>query len=115
MDASQTRLDRKTIRAVIALLIGAIAAILVSTMVTLAIPTLSKDFSVDASTVQWVTTAYLLAMAVAIPTTGWAESRWGGKRAWMGALVIFLAGSVLCACAWAVSYSHLPLPKNMDM
>lgn len=100
MDASQTRLDGKTIRAVIALLIGAIAAILVSTMVTLAIPTLSKDFSVDASTIQWVTTAYLLSMAVAIPTTGWAESRWGGKRAWMGALVIFLAGSVLCACAW---------------
>jgi EmrB/QacA subfamily drug resistance transporter len=50
--------------------------------------------------VQWVTTGYLLAMAVAIPVTGWAESRWGGKRVWMAALVLFIAGSVLCAVAW---------------
>ncbi|MGH3295481.1 MAG: MFS transporter [Trebonia sp.] len=39
-------------------------------------------------------------MAVAIPVTGWAESRWGGKRAWMAALVLFVAGSVLCALSW---------------
>ena len=50
--------------------------------------------------VQWVTTGYLLAMAVAIPVTGWAESRWGGKRVWMAALMLFVAGSVLCAVAW---------------
>jgi predicted MFS family arabinose efflux permease len=40
-------------------------------------------------------------MAVAIPVTGWAESRWAGKRVWMAALVLFVAGSVLCAVAWS--------------
>jgi MFS family permease len=39
-------------------------------------------------------------MAVAIPVTGWAESRWGGKRVWLAALVLFVGGSVLCALAW---------------
>jgi EmrB/QacA subfamily drug resistance transporter len=51
-------------------------------------------------TIQWVATGYLVAMAVAIPTTGWAESRWGGKRVWMAALLLFVLGSVLCALAW---------------
>ena len=40
-------------------------------------------------------------MAVAIPITGWAESRWGGKRVWMAALLLFVLGSVLCALSWS--------------
>jgi len=42
-------------------------------------------------------------MAVAIPTTGWAENRWGGKRLWMAALVLFVLGSVLSAVAWSAA------------
>jgi EmrB/QacA subfamily drug resistance transporter len=86
--------------AVLALIVGGIAAILDSTMVTLALHTLVVSLHTTDGTIQWVTTGYLLAMAVAIPVTGWAESRWGGKRAWMAALVIFVAGSVLCALSW---------------
>ena len=86
--------------AVLALIVGGIAAILDSTMVTLALRTLVVRLHSTDGAIQWVTTGYLLAMAVAIPVTGWAESRWGGKRAWMTALVIFVAGSVLCALSW---------------
>jgi len=86
--------------AVLALIVGGIAAILDSTMVTLALHTLVVRLHSTDGAIQWVTTGYLLAMAVAIPVTGWAESRWGGKRAWMAALVIFVAGSVLCALSW---------------
>jgi EmrB/QacA subfamily drug resistance transporter len=86
--------------AVLALIVGGIAAILDSTMVTLALHTLAVRLHSTDGTIQWVTTGYLLAMAVAIPVTGWAESRWGGKRAWMAALVIFVTGSVLCALSW---------------
>jgi EmrB/QacA subfamily drug resistance transporter len=86
--------------AVLALIVGGIAAILDSTMVTLALHTLVVRLHSTDGTIQWVTTGYLLAMAVAIPVTGWAESRWGGKRAWMAALVLFVAGSALCALSW---------------
>jgi EmrB/QacA subfamily drug resistance transporter len=86
--------------AVLALIVGGIAAILDSTMVTLALHTLTASLHATDGTIQWVTTGYLLAMAVAIPVTGWAESRWGGKRTWMAALVVFVAGSVLCALSW---------------
>jgi len=83
-----------------ALIVGGVAAILDSTMVTLAIHTLVIKLHSSDGTIQWVTTGYLLAMAVAIPATGWAETRWGGKRVWMAALVLFVVGSVLCAVSW---------------
>jgi EmrB/QacA subfamily drug resistance transporter len=87
-------------RAVLALIIGGIAAILDTTIVTIALHTLVVKLHSSVGTIQWVSTAYLLALAVAIPVTGWAEARFGGKRAWMAALVIFVAGSVLCAVSW---------------
>ena len=58
-----------------------------------------EAFQVSEAAVQWVSTAYLLALAVAIPVVGWAEERFGGRRCWMTGLVIFLFGSFL----WAVS------------
>jgi EmrB/QacA subfamily drug resistance transporter len=87
-------------RAVLALIIGGIAAILDTTIVTIALHTLVIKLHSTVGTIQWVSTAYLLALAVAIPVTGWAEARWGGKRAWMAALLIFVGGSVLCAVSW---------------
>jgi EmrB/QacA subfamily drug resistance transporter len=86
--------------ATLALIIGGIAAILDTTIVTIALHTLVLRLHSTVGTIQWVSTAYLLALTVAIPVTGWAEARWGGKRAWMAALVIFVVGSVLCAVSW---------------
>jgi EmrB/QacA subfamily drug resistance transporter len=97
---AEAKLSPQVRMALMALIIGGIAAILDSTMVTLAIHTLVGDLHSSDGTIQWVTTGYLLAMAVAIPTTGWAEARWGGKRVWMFALVLFVLGSVLCAVSW---------------
>lgn len=82
------------------LIIGGFAAVLDSTIVAIAIDTLADAFDVPVSTIQWVSTAYLLALAVAIPLVGWAQSRVGGKRLWIIALSVFLLGSILCATAW---------------
>jgi EmrB/QacA subfamily drug resistance transporter len=100
-EAAETKLPPQVWKALLALIVGGIAAILDSTMVTLALHTLVVSLHSTDGTIQWVTTGYLLAMAVAIPVTGWAESRWGGKRVWMAALVIFVLGSVLCALSWS--------------
>jgi EmrB/QacA subfamily drug resistance transporter len=87
-------------RAVTALIIGGIAAILDTTIVTIALHTLAIKLHSTVGTIQWVSTAYLLALAVAIPVTGWAEARLGGRRAWVTALLIFVVGSALCAVSW---------------
>ncbi|GAB3134127.1 MDR family MFS transporter [Microbispora hainanensis] len=99
-ETTEAKLSPQVKNALIALIVGGIAAILDSTMVTLAIHTLVVKLHTNAGTIQWVTTGFLLAMAVAIPVTGWAERRWGGKRVWMAALVLFVLASVLCAAAW---------------
>jgi len=101
--ADSAKLTPAVRNALLALIIGGIAAILDSTMVTLALHTLVVRLHSTDGTIQWVTTGYLLAMAVAIPLTGWAESRWGGKRVWMAALLLFVLGSVLCALSWSAT------------
>jgi EmrB/QacA subfamily drug resistance transporter len=98
--AEAAKLTPAVRNALLALIIGGVAAILDSTMVTIALHTLVVSLHSTDGAIQWVTTGYLLAMAVAIPVTGWAEARWGGKRVWMAALLLFVVGSVLCAVAW---------------
>src|SRR5690242_11786566 len=44
----------------------------------------------------------MLAFATVIPLTGWAAERFGARRAWIFALLLFLAGSVLAGAAWSI-------------
>ncbi|MFI9175943.1 MDR family MFS transporter [Streptomyces lincolnensis] len=81
------------------LVLGALAPLLDSTIVAIAIHTLGTDLHAGTSTVQWVSTAYLLALAMVVPVSGWAARRFGARRVWLGALTLFLAGSLLCALA----------------
>jgi EmrB/QacA subfamily drug resistance transporter len=58
------------------------------------------SYHVSVATVQWVTTAYLLALGMAVPVTGWLLDRFGGRRIWIGALAVFLAGSIGASLTW---------------
>ncbi len=81
--------------------LGAIMVILDSTIVTVAIETLGRDLHATLSTISWVSTAYLLALAIVIPLTGWAVERFGATRMWLASLALFLVGSALCGAAWS--------------
>jgi EmrB/QacA subfamily drug resistance transporter len=83
--------------------LGSIMSILDTTIVAVALDTLGKDFHVAVSTIQWVTTGYLLALAVVIPVTGWAVDRVGAKPMWMMSLTLFIIGSSLCGVAWSAN------------
>jgi EmrB/QacA subfamily drug resistance transporter len=96
------RLDRAVLKLAAVLVLGALAPLLDSTIVTIAIHTLGIELHTSVSTVQWVSTAYLLALAMAVPITGWAANRFGAKRMWIIALALFLLGSMLCGVAWNI-------------
>lgn len=83
-----------------ALIVGGITAILDTTIVAIGLHTLTVEFDAPVSTIQWVSTGYLLALAIAIPFVSWAQGRFGGKRLWLFALSLFLLGSILSASAW---------------
>ncbi len=80
-------------------ILGMIMSILDTTIVNVALRTLSHDLHSPLSQVQWVITGYLLALAAVIPVTGWAARRFGAKQVYMTSLVLFTAGSALCGLA----------------
>jgi EmrB/QacA subfamily drug resistance transporter len=95
-----TALPPETRRVLTALIIGGVAAVLDTTIVSIALHTLVGALHSTVSQIQWVSTGYLLALGVVIPVVGWAQARFGGKRLWLAALTIFVTGSVLCSLAW---------------
>ncbi len=80
-------------------ILGMIMSILDTTIVNVALRTLGHELHSSISQIQWVVTGYLLALAAVIPITGWAARRYGAKRVYMTSLVLFTAGSALCAVA----------------
>jgi EmrB/QacA subfamily drug resistance transporter len=80
-------------------ILGMIMSILDTTIVNVALHTLRHDLHSSIAQVQWVITGYLLSLAAVIPVTGWAARRFGAKRVYMTSLVLFTAGSALCAVA----------------
>jgi EmrB/QacA subfamily drug resistance transporter len=81
--------------------VGTLMSILDTTIVNVAIDTLAREFHSPLSTVQWVVTGYMLALATVIPLTGWAAERFGTRRLWLASLGMFMAGSALCGLAWS--------------
>ncbi|MEV0641930.1 MDR family MFS transporter [Streptomyces sp. NPDC050619] len=99
---TQERLDPAVLRLAGILVLGALAPLLDSTIVSIAIHTLGTDLDASTAALQWVSTAYLLALATVVPVSGWAVERFGARRVWLGSLALFLAGSVLCGLAWNI-------------
>ena len=81
--------------------IGVIMSILDTTIVNVALETLSRELHAPLNTIQWVSTGYLLALATVIPLTGWMTERFGSKRIWMISVSLFGLGSALCGLAWS--------------
>ncbi len=99
---SPTRLDGAVLRLSAVVVTGTVTAMLDMTMVTVALTGLTRAFGAPVATVQWVNTAYLLAIAMVIPLVGRLAERFGARNMWLFALTVFLAGSALCGAAWSV-------------
>ncbi len=99
--ADSSVLDPALRRLATVTVLGSIMSILDTTIVAVALDVLGRDFKVSISTIQWVTTGYLLALAMVIPVSGWAVDRFGAKRIWVISVSLFMTGSVLCGLAWS--------------
>jgi DHA2 family lincomycin resistance protein-like MFS transporter len=86
--------------AVLRWLVGAtFIVILNETIIINAVPRLMTDFEVSARAASWLTTAFMLTMAVVIPVTGWFLQRVTTRQAFTFAMVVFAAGTILAAAA----------------
>jgi EmrB/QacA subfamily drug resistance transporter len=99
-DTTETeRLDPAFIKLAAILLTGVMAVAFDSTIVNVAIGTLSRDLHASLSATQWTVSAYVLALGMVVPVSGWAMDRFGAKQMWLLSLVMFMAGSLLCSSA----------------
>jgi EmrB/QacA subfamily drug resistance transporter len=97
--SASTKIERHVWVVCGVVILGMIMSILDTTIVNVALHTLSHDLHSPLSQVQWVITGYLLSLAAVIPVTGWAARRFGAKQVYMTSLVLFTAGSALCGLA----------------
>ncbi|MDI6023174.1 MDR family MFS transporter [Leucobacter sp. UT-8R-CII-1-4] len=98
--AGAAAIQRKKEQRVIWLLLGAaFVTMLNETVMGVAIPHLVTDLGVTLATAQWTTTAFMLTMAVIIPTTGWLLQRFTTRQVFIFAMSAFTIGTLIGAIA----------------
>ena len=78
------------------IMIGTFMAVLDATIVNVGLPKIMASFGVGLDKIEWVITAYMLAMAVMLPTSGWIADKFGYKKVYFFGLFLFTLGSFLC-------------------
>jgi DHA2 family lincomycin resistance protein-like MFS transporter len=81
------------------LVLATFVVILNETIMVNAIPRLMVELDVSARSAQWLSTAFMLTMAVVIPVTGWFLQRVTTRQAFLTAMTVFLSGTLLSALA----------------
>lgn len=74
---------------------GTVASILSSTIVNVAVPDLSRHFTLGQERAQWVSAGFMLAMTLSMLTTPWFLLRYGLRRTYTGAILLLLFGGVV--------------------
>ncbi|WP_054751011.1 DHA2 family efflux MFS transporter permease subunit [Lacticaseibacillus thailandensis] len=89
----------KVIAAVIATGLMSFCGVIVETSMNVTFPTLMKQFNVTTSTVQWMTTGYLLTVAIIVPLSATFKRRFKTKSLFITANLLFMAGVLIDATA----------------
>src|SRR3954464_8630547 len=79
--------------------IGAFITPFLGSSVTVALPTIGREFAMDAISLSWISTSYLLASAIVLLPAGRLGDIYGRKRLWLCGIVLYTACSLLCAAA----------------
>jgi len=95
------RLPATSVRVLAVLLVGAFVVILNETALNVALSRIMTDLSIDERTAQWLTTGFMLTMAVVIPITGWLMERFATRTVFTLAMSLFSVGTLVAALGWA--------------
>ena len=95
------RLDPAIWRVAAVAAIGSFMAQLDATVVNVSLSGLATELNASISTVQWVTSGYLLALALMLPLNSWLVDRIGAKNLYLSCFVAFTLSSALCGLAWS--------------
>ena len=89
------RADARLFLSILAAGLLSFTGVVIETAMNVTFPTLMEEFSVSTSTVQWLTTGYLLVLATVIPTSSYLKQRFPLKGLFVAGNLLFLTGTVL--------------------
>ncbi|HPG05103.1 MAG TPA: MFS transporter, partial [Rhodoblastus sp.] len=67
-----------------------------STIISTSLPAIAADLHEDPIALKLALTAYLLSLAIFIPASGWTADRFGARKVFRAAILVFAVGSILC-------------------
>ena len=97
MESFEKKIDAKLVLSILAAGIMSFSGVVVETAMNVTFPTLMKEFGIGTSTVQWITTGYLLILAVIIPASSYLKKRFTTKALFVTAISLFIVGTVMAA------------------
>ncbi|MEH7355039.1 DHA2 family efflux MFS transporter permease subunit [Neobacillus drentensis] len=99
MDQTIKKHDRPPYGIIAVLMVGAFISFLNNTLLNIALPSIMKDLNVEASTVQWLTTGFMLVNGVLIPISAFLIQKFSVRHIFIAAMVLFSAGTILAGFA----------------
>lgn len=81
------------------IIMSCIAASMLTTALTTALPSMIQDFSISVTTGQWLTSGYSLAMGIMMPLTAFLINRFPTRKLYLTAIIGVIIGLVLCVIA----------------
>src|SRR5579864_8753186 len=84
-------------------IIGAFLSQMDATVVNVSLSSLAPELHTTLSNIQWVTSGYLLALALTLPLSGWLVDRIGARALYLWCFAAFTLTSALCGLAWSAS------------
>lgn len=97
--AAREKLTREAVVIITVLVISTFTVILNEMLMVIALPRVMADLDLSTATAQWLTTAYMLTMAVVIPATGFLTERYRMRTVFTLAMSLFTAGTLVAAIA----------------
>ncbi len=96
---AKERIDPQVWKIAGVVMLAPLMAQLDSTVVNVSLSTLAEKLDTTLTTIQWVSSGYLLALALTLPLTGWLVDRVGARRVYLAAFSVFTLTSLLCGIA----------------
>ncbi|WP_204196651.1 DHA2 family efflux MFS transporter permease subunit [Staphylococcus sp. GDY8P35P] len=84
----------------VAMMFGMFIAILNQTLLNVALPVINNEFSISASTGQWLMTGFMLVNGILIPISAFLISKYSYRRLFLIAMTLFTIGSIICALSF---------------
>src|SRR6476659_10487328 len=88
----------------IAVTLAAVLELIDTSIVNVAIPHMMGNLGATLDEISWVSTGYIIANVIVIPTSGWLSAYFGRKRYFTGSILLFVAASFFCGAAHSLGF-----------